>query len=272
MSRDGGSWTAMETTLPDGTPWWTASPGDTRMLYDEIFVDRVYADFARRAAESGLLVVDVGANTGLSTLYVARHASAVPILAVEPVPLTYSCLAQNLLRHVPTATTVQGAIGAVQGAVELTYYPRAPSQSGLHAAQARDDALTAAYLRNIGFDDIAVDEALQGLHEGVRVKVPSFRLDVLLDAFRPDLDTGIHLKIDVERAEEAVLAGIGDRWSSIDGVVCEVEDSDGALGRILKVLDRHGLHAQIEQQETLADSPLWTVVAARETVNRRGQA
>ncbi|GAA1780831.1 hypothetical protein GCM10009795_028910 [Nocardioides hankookensis] len=258
------AWTVTETVLPDGTPWCTASPGDTRMLYDEIFVDGVYAEFLRRAAVTGRLVVDIGANTGLSALYVARHAPALAILAVEPVPVTYSCLAQNLLRHVPHAVPVQGAVGARAGALGLTYYPRAPSQSGAHAARERDDALTAAYLRNVGFDEIAVDDALVGLHDGVGVTVPLFRLDGLLDAFHPGIDSGIHLKVDVERAEEEVLGGVGSRWSAVDGVVCEVEDHDGALGRIVALLRDQGFATYVEQEDLLADSPLWTVLATRE--------
>ena len=263
MNALGTAWQTGETELPDGTPWWTASPGDTRMLYDEIFVDGVYAEFVRRAGASGRLVVDVGANTGLSALYVARTAPDLAILAIEPVPLTYSCLAQNLLCHVPAATPVQGALGAAAGAVGLTYYPRAPSQSGLHAAQERDDALTAAYLRNVGFDEIAVDDALRGLHEGVTVTVPSFRLDAVVAAFHPGVRSGIHLKIDVERAEEEVLAGVGDLWPAVDGVVCEVEDTAGTLGRVVALLQDQGLTTEVEQQELLADSPLWTVLAAR---------
>lgn len=261
MSTTSHDWAAA--ALPDGTRWWSPSPGDTLMLYDEIFGQRVYEEFAD-AARSGSLLVDVGANTGLSALFFVRHCPGVPVVAIEPIPITYSCLVQNLWRYAPDALTVQAALGTQRGFASLTYYPRTPSQSGLHADHAKDDELTATYLRNSGFDDVAVAGALRGLHDGVTVRAPRTRLDVLLSEIHPDVDSGIFVKVDVERAELEVLEGAGDKWAAIDGVVCEVEDhGEGVLDAVTDLLRRSGLTTETSQQETLRGSGLWTVIGLR---------
>lgn len=263
------AWQVSETSLPDGTPWLTASSGDTRMLHREIFVDAIYADFAADAHAAGRLLVDVGANSGLSAIYFAGHAPGVPVLAVEPAPVSFACLALNLLRHAPTVTPVQTAIGVARGAASLTYYPRTPSQSGLHADPRRDNELTASYLRGIGFDEASVRHATRGLHDGaVAARVPCTRLDDLIDAFYPALDGGIFVKVDVERAELDVLAGLGSYWRAVDGVVCEVEERDGELVQVVRLLEEHGLTTESRQQPALASSSLWIVSATRSRIDR----
>jgi len=234
------------------------------MLYKEIFTDLVYGDFIEHVRPAGDLIIDVGANSGLSALYFARELPDTQLLAIEPAPATYACLALNLLRHVPGATTMQLALAAADGAASLTYYPKTPSQSGLHAEPGQDDALTAAYLRNIGFDEDSITYSLAGLHEGgVTTTVPCWRLDTLVSAFSPGAPRPLHLKIDVERAELSVLEGVGACWPSVESVVCEVEDRDGQLEQVVRLLEDNGLSTRTEQQELLRGSPLWLVTARR---------
>lgn len=66
-------------------------------MYDPIFMNR-----------NDMVLVDLGANTGLFSLY--AQDSAKQIIAVEPAPLTYNIL-QKLTKDIPHITTIQAAIG-----------------------------------------------------------------------------------------------------------------------------------------------------------------
>jgi acyl carrier protein len=77
------------------------------------------------------------------------------------------------------------------------------------------------------------------------------------------------LKIDVQRAELGVLAGIDDGdWPRIDQVVVEVHDrvgdEVGRVGRVVSLLERHGLSATVEQDELLRGTDRYNVYAVRE--------
>ena len=58
------------------------------------------------------------------------------------------------------------------------------------------------------------------------------------------------LKVDVEGAEEAVLAGIPDAtWPAIRQLVVEVHDVDGRLERLRRLLERCGYRTQSARED-----------------------
>jgi FkbM family methyltransferase len=60
----------------------------------QIYLRRVY-----RVATSDMVILDVGANTGLFTLYAARRAATASIISVEPFPDTFVRLVQTVRDH-----------------------------------------------------------------------------------------------------------------------------------------------------------------------------
>jgi len=60
----------------------------------QIFLRRVY-----RVEPSDRIILDIGANTGLFTLYAARQAPQAKIFAVEPFPATFKRLRQAVSEH-----------------------------------------------------------------------------------------------------------------------------------------------------------------------------
>jgi acyl carrier protein len=71
------------------------------------------------------------------------------------------------------------------------------------------------------------------------------------------------LKIDVEKGELDVLAGINSRdWSRIRQIVIEVHDIDDRLEKITKLLESHGYNVNIEQDAMLEGSRLYNVYAS----------
>ena len=77
---------------------------DSQYIYDEIFVGRTYAHpkivLPERAA-----IIDVGANIGLCSLWMAQTHHPRTILAYEASPTTHRYLADNVARYVDAKTT-----------------------------------------------------------------------------------------------------------------------------------------------------------------------
>ena len=74
-------------------------------VFDEIFVEQVYAPCVARLPDDlgPVALIDLGANIGLSVLYIARELGArglevVEIIAVEPDPDNFRLLSENLRR------------------------------------------------------------------------------------------------------------------------------------------------------------------------------
>lgn len=148
---------------------------DKRALYHPRLWDseerRILADLIR----PGFRFIDVGANTGLYSLFVAARAGAdALIVSVEPQPEVKDWLAFNIAANgFTTIRHVDAAIAAGPGTVKLSLSDR-----------------------NRGAASIA--------HEGERtVEVPTMGLLDVMDRF--GVERADALKIDIEGAEEQAL-------------------------------------------------------------------
>ena len=79
----------------------------------------------------------------------------------------------------------------------------------------------------------------------------------------------IHLlKIDVERAELEVLAGLQQAdWPRVQQVVAEVHDIDSRVRHLQALLNRHGLQTLVDQAPELTGSTLFTIYASRQQLH-----
>jgi FkbM family methyltransferase len=247
--------------LPDGTDVYCPQRADALMLWREIFEYGGYAE-AADGLRAGDPVLDVGANIGLSALYFARRVPGVRILAVEPARTVFDCLRANLAEHVPGALALDCALGDEPTVRELCYYPRTPSQSGFYTQPAADDRLTRQYLRNEGLAEEEIGYLTTGLHVPRAETVTVSTVSELCE--RHQLDRIGLLKIDVERAEMEVLAGIADAdWARIDAVAVEVHDIEGRLTTCVRLLRVRGFAVTVRQESWLVGSELYSVVARR---------
>jgi FkbM family methyltransferase len=69
-------------------------------VFDEIFIEQAYAPcIAGLPANLGpVTLIDLGANIGLSVLYLSRTLEVIEIIAVEPEPDNFRLLSENLRR------------------------------------------------------------------------------------------------------------------------------------------------------------------------------
>ena len=92
-------------------------------VFDEIFVERAYAPcLAGLPASLGrVTLIDLGANIGLSVLFIARALDVAGIIAVEPDPDNFRMLQENLRNAglANCATAVRAFAGAEHAFAEL---------------------------------------------------------------------------------------------------------------------------------------------------------
>jgi FkbM family methyltransferase len=178
--------------------------------YYEIGTRRIYAPLAGFAPEPGDVVIDVGANIGVFSLWAARLiGSEGRLLAIEPTPAAFGNLSQALASTGQAHRAVACACSATAGTLTL-HYP--PGRLSVASVEPRTD---------------------RTLH----VDVPSRPLaDVAREAGISRVD---FLKIDVEGLELEVLQGAAELLSSVERLAMEVDAAK--LAAVESLLADHGL-------------------------------
>ena len=168
-----------------------------RQQTEQELIDRVLAP--------GMTVVDVGANDGLYSVFVARRVGpSGRVLAVEPSSRERANLARNVERNKLSNVTVwPSALGAVAGQANLkiahglhaghntlgtfAYDDVLAVDSELVAVETLDDVVQRHALARVDFIKIDVEGAEVGVLQGGRQVLMSSRPLLLLEANEPAL-------------------------------------------------------------------------------------
>jgi FkbH-like protein/FkbM family methyltransferase len=260
--------------LPNVAPVVEMNANETRQLFDEIFRRRTYLRHHLRIDDHAI-VVDVGANIGMFSLFAHHEALDVSIHAFEPVPAIADALRRNLDASGVHAVVNPFALGARAGPRVLTHYPLSSLQSGLHADEAADAETTRRYARRqadvvrwLGRKtppdelDRGVDVLLRGRFRSEKAVVEVRTLSQYLDEQR--LERIDLLKVDAERSEREVLDGIrSEHWPLIGQVVVEVHDIDHRVDELRSLLEGHGFLVEVDQDTLFRDTEIFMLYARR---------
>jgi amino acid adenylation domain-containing protein/FkbM family methyltransferase len=253
--------------LTPDLPVYALNEAEARFMHQEIFRDEVYLGDGIELPD-GACVVDVGANMGLFTLRVALTVPGARIHAFEPMPQVYDVLRRNIDLYGIDAEPHACALGTVvDEEARFTFYPHVSLISGRYADADADAATLHDFVRGeLGHDDTTTETTLSELVAdrltAQQVTVPVTTLSQVVDAH--GIDRISLLKIDVEKAEMDVLAGIADRhWAIIDRIVMEVHDLDGRLESVRTLLTAQGFAVTAHRDGHAGLGELHTVHAVR---------
>ena len=105
---------------------------EAEFLFEEVFTRRSYCQSGVRVPKRGApLVVDVGANIGLFSLFALTENPRATVIAIEPAPQLFAILERNLDHHFDTgaAECVRALMLDEPGVQTLYYYADAPGES-----------------------------------------------------------------------------------------------------------------------------------------------
>ena len=249
-------------TLPNGLEVAYLNRNETQAIYREIFTDVTYLQHGIELAD-GACVFDVGANIGLFTLFVHQSCRNPRVLAFEPIPPTFARLRHNVELYGLDVELFDCGLGSSSGSATFSFYRNWSGMSGIHADRAEDEAMTRALLNNQSRElGENADELLEGRFE---TELFSCRLTTLSEVIaHHGIEQIDLLKVDVEKSELAVLAGIAESdWEKIRQIVLEVHDRNGQLSALTGLLRDHGFELVVEQDSWLTGSNLYNVYAVR---------
>jgi FkbM family methyltransferase len=189
---------------------WVFRLSDVYMgAFKGVFIDREY-DCAWRFAEPPARILDLGGNIGFGSVFLADLFPQAELAVVEPDPRNLPLLRANLERNGVSARVFEGAVGPAAGSLILRL-GRNPTCSSLEGT---------------GMHDLADSVPVQVL------TIPMIFQQAGWD--RIDL-----LKIDIEGAEEALLAG-SEAWLDRVGAILVEIHPNTTPDRIAGYLSRSG--------------------------------
>jgi amino acid adenylation domain-containing protein/FkbM family methyltransferase len=233
--------------LPCGTVM-APSASEARHLWTEIY--------EQRACQPGMLkylpgdvIVDVGANIGLFSRFALDMTGGCRLIAIEPAQDLHHCLSDNLAGRPGEVTVLRLGCGNEDIDGFLSYFPQVPAMSSFQPDRDRDRVLLERLLRSDPTWELANDlrERTRFLDTAFAIETqpcPMRRLSTLFSEF--GLDRIDLLKVDVQRGEEAVLAGIAAAdWARIRQVVVELQDDNDSVARSARLMKQHGMNVEV---------------------------
>lgn len=234
---------------------------ETCFLYSRIFDDRAYLQQGI-ALEPGACVFDVGANIGLTTLFVHRTCPGARVFAFEPIPATFEVLRANVELHGVDASLFACGLADRDGTETFRAYTQASVSSGAFPDAALDRALLRSVLLHCGMAPARVDNVLNSARDYTTIACPVRSLSAVIAEER--IETIDLLKIVAEKSECRIVDGIGDDdWPRIRQAVVEVHDVDGRLPGLCARFRARGFRVATLQEPRFRETHVSTLFATR---------
>ncbi|MEH2295890.1 amino acid adenylation domain-containing protein [Nostoc sp.] len=248
---------------------------ETEFLYQEIFTDQSYLQHGITLDE-GDCIFDVGANIGLFSLFAAQACPKVKIYAFEPIPPIFELLRLNAELYNLDAKVFNIGLSGETKSAEFTYSPNVSVISGRFADASEEKEVVKSFLlkqhAGTGNGTTGSQEVLDELLvERLQSEQFTCQLKTISQIIEENQIERIDLlKIDVEKSERDVLAGIQERdWLKIQQIIVEVHDINGRLTEITELLKFHGYDLTIDQDKLLEATPLYNIYGRRTTIKQR---
>lgn len=260
--------TTMQYALPNGIQAFGLSQADSEIVYEEIFVNDCYFQEGIRLRD-GDTIFDVGANTGMFALRLNEGYRDLRVFSFEPIPAIHRALQKNAeqCKNISVTTEAVG-LSCEPGEATFTFFPTVSCTSTMFPISSEEERRRARafiigkfaqqpwYVRY--WTMLLPDAAKQFVAEVIRqmfdrrqeLVCPLTTISEVIA--RRNIQRIDLLKIDTERAEQDILAGIEESdWPKIQQVVMEVHDGEGPLAAVKSLLLEQGFAVKVQEDPEL---------------------
>jgi FkbM family methyltransferase len=158
---------------------------NARMIFKEIFLSNSY-DFTRSTKSallrnSQMVLIDIGANIGLASIYFRRLYPSLKIISIEASPLNFQLLVRNLVgKYQKGITTINAFVGREPSRVNFLHNNKKPGSS---RQDERDMAVIAEeHLKAFELESISLPAILEKDRSYViKLDIEGGEYNVLLD-------------------------------------------------------------------------------------------
>lgn len=179
------------------------------------------------------VVLDLGANIGLTSLWLVSHCRSKEVLMVEPVPANAELARRNLEGSGCNVEVIRAAVGPFDGETEFREYGSSVFSEALFSSDKRPtetDRAAASPTGKPGKPEFWSDCQVYS--------VPVISMPSLIDRLpggRANL-----VKMDIEGAEQELLTGNTDWLASVDALTIEFHPPRANVSELVSVLDNAG--------------------------------
>ena len=258
--------------LPGGIEIAHLNRHETEYVYQEIFRDQCYLRHGIHLPDNAV-VIDIGANIGLFSLFVRNQCPHASVYSYEPSPIAFQALKANCEAYGPRLYAFNAGVSGQRGSAALTFYGKSSVFSSFHPSAEEDNQAIRAVVANMvrgelgstaGPVDDYVDELMANRLDLQTFDCPLVSVrDILRENNLQRVDL---LKVDAEKCELEILRGMDNAtWGLIDQVVIEVHDrTRRAVEEVVEILTKQGFHCAVEEEKLLTGSGLFNVYATRQ--------
>jgi FkbM family methyltransferase len=250
----------MKSGIFSGRKIFFINESEARGSYFKIFENRFYLQNGI-SIKPGDCIFDAGANIGMSTLFFHFESPGSKILAFEPIPEIFNVLKANMDLYSFDTTLCDVGLSSEAGSKTLTYYPGLTLMSSVSADVEEDKNYLASGIKGNAEQTNSILSQFE-LDKNISIEC---RMKTLSEVIYENRVEKIDLlKVDVQKSELQVLAGINDSdWNKIQQTVIEVWNYNDELTKICTLLKSHNFNVIPTQIEKYKGTSLHTIYASR---------
>ena len=193
---------------PDAELTYRLDRGDIRTVA-EVWISRAYELPPTVPLRRIRTIVDLGANIGLTGVWLARRYGCERLIAVEPSPENAELTRLNLEQNGVPTTVLQAAVGGTSGIASFA---------------------------------LDRESTLGRLGDGA-LRVPVVTMDEVLGRLTPEARVDL-LKMDIEGGEMDIIDGEADWLNRVDVIIAELHPKYGDTEAVVRRLEARGFHTQ----------------------------
>lgn len=241
---------------------------EVNFLYQEIYQNHAYV-VPDVVLEKDAIVIDVGANIGIFSLFINDICPNAQVHCFEPVAPVYESLSYNAQKHGHNIKTYPYGISDREKSQQISFYPNNTVMSGSYGDVEADKDLVRQFMLNRNTDSIdndALNQVVDSRFDKIELECEFKTLSQFIAEQK--LTTIDLLKVDVEKAELDVLNGIScEDWNKIQQIIIEVHDIGGRLEKISRLLESQGFKIRVAQEDDAQNTLLYSLSGTKKTVN-----